>query len=113
MSQPASQAAAFIADQPTFNLRCQLIAMQFAVNVVFSEGSGVTDHANRLALALKIVNGQISPNLLARIVLTDTTIQAAAVADVLNLAAAVPDTGANSIDGRLQAMWNALADALV
>jgi len=110
VSVPASQAAATIAQSSIFNLRCQLIALRYAVNVVLSEGA-VADHANRLSFALKVINGAISPTLLALVVLTDTTIQATAVADVANMGAAVPDTGADSIDARLQGIWTALSDS--
>jgi hypothetical protein len=109
---PASQAAAYIAAQPNFYSRCGLMAMQYSLNVVFQESTGTTNHASRLSFATKVVNGSISPILLANVVLTDTGIQAVAVADIDNLGAAVPDTGAGSIDGRLQAMWDFLSAAL-
>lgn len=108
MAEAPSQTAAFIATHPAFNSRCQLIALQYAVNWVISEDPATASHAARLALATKVINGSISAVLLARIVLTDANIQAAAIADVANAAAAVADA---NIDGRIQAMWNALAGA--
>lgn len=105
---PPSQLAFELADNIDFNLRCQLIALQFAVNFVLSEDPATANHANRLAFATKIMNGSISPGLIARVVLTDANIQAAAIADFANNGNAVADS---NIDGRLQAMWNTLANA--
>lgn len=110
MTSPASQTAAFIAEHPQFNLRCQLIALQYAVNWVLAEDLVTANHANRIAFATKVINGAIPATLLARVALTDQNIQAAAIADASNAGSAVAD---QDIDGRIQAMWNALANALV
>lgn len=106
---PAPSAiAANLASCPDFNRRCQLIAEAYAVNVVLLEDPGTANHVNRAALASKVVSGALSPEVLARVALTDPNIQAAAIADAANNGAAVADV---NIDGRLQAVWNALANA--
>lgn len=110
MADAPSYIAAFIADQQRFNIRCQIIAIQYAVNVVLAEDPATPNHDARRILAVSIIQGRTQPSSLARIVLTDPFIQAAAIADVANSAMAVADV---SIDGRLQAVWNSLALAAV
>lgn len=102
----ASQDAATIALNGNFNQRCRMIAAQYAVNVVFVEDAGTANHTARVAFGQKVVTGTIAPDALAFVVLGDPSIQAAAIADLANMAAAVADV---NIDGRLQAVWNALS----
>jgi hypothetical protein len=103
-----SETIAIIARHPNFNLRCQLIATQFSLNAVAIENGATTNHTNRLAFASMVIKGDVSPEVLARAVLIDANIYAAALADADNIAAAVADSG---IDAQLQAVWNALANA--
>ena len=108
MAEPPLQKVAEIAANAGFNLRCQMIATVYAVNVVLIESGATSNHANRVALASKVLSGAVPPSLLARVVLGDPTIQAAAIAYYANMAQAVADV---NIDGRLQAIWDALANA--
>lgn len=110
MSDAPSYITAFIADQQKFNIRCQIIAIQYAVNVVLTESASTPSHDARRILAVSVIQGRTTPKSLAQIVLTDPNIQAAAIADLANDAMAVADV---NIDGRIQAVWNSLALAAV
>lgn len=110
MSDPASLTTAQLAQDQLFNSRCQIIAIQYAVNVVLTENANIANHDARVLLAVHVIQRRVSPEMLAQIVLTDPNIAAAAIADVANNARAVADV---NIDGRLQATWNSLALAAV
>lgn len=110
MADPASLTTALIAQDQFFNWRCQIIAIQYAVNVVLAEDPATANHSARVTLAIGIIQRRIQPDALARIVLTDPFIAAAAIQDAANSARAVADI---NIDGRLQAVWNELALAAV
>lgn len=110
MSDPASLTTAQLAQDQLFNVRCQIIAIQYAVNVVLPENVNTALHAERSALAARVIQRRVSPEMLAQIVLTDPNIAASAIADLANNAKAVADI---NIDGRIQATWNSLAVAAV
>lgn len=110
MSDPASLTLALLAQDQRFNVRCQQIAFQFAINFVLTENPNTALHAERAALATRILQRRVSADTLAQTVLTDPNIAAAAIADLANNARAVADV---DIDGRLQATWNVLASAAV
>jgi hypothetical protein len=99
-----------VSEDVTFAARCNFIALRFAVNVVASEAGTVVDHANRLALAQRMITGRIPRTLWAQVCLTSPAIETTAIGDMANSAAAVLDA---DIDARVQTFWNAVADAMV
>lgn len=110
MSDPASLTLALIAQDQRFNVRCQQIAIQYAVNYVLTEDAATPLHNERATLAAHILQRRVQPEMLALVVLGDQNIAAAAITDVANNARAVADV---NIDGRLQATWNVLALAAI
>lgn len=98
-----------IVQEPEFQQRVQYAMSVAAVNV-YAEGSGVTGHAARAALAICVLNGNFNLSGACYGVLTNSTIAAEAT-----IPASGPPAGNTIPDADIQfavnSIWNVLAGA--
>lgn len=91
-----------------FAARVAMILMATANNVA-NEDPGTANHANRLALAQKVVRGEINNKAVAALVVaSNATIQGAIDANPAGLGADVPD---NDLEFQMATIYDNLANA--
>lgn len=98
-----------IASDNGFQERCMNALMAYAVNTVLVEGDAVAYHAQREAFALLLQGnqGNISPRIVAEIVLTNPTISAeATTASLPGAVTSIPDS---DIEYAITQVFNDLA----
>lgn len=84
--------AAKIAENHGWQRRIGMVALNAAVDIM-NEADTTDQYASRRSLALQVIRGeQTVMTALPRIVLTNEVVRAAAVADIANFGAAVPDS---------------------
>lgn len=111
MTSPNSYVLALLAQDMIFNIRCQQIAIQRALNIVLMENqNNVANHTARAGLAQRILQKRIQPDMIAQWVLADPNLQAFAIPDAANHAVVLAD---QDIDSRIQNVWDALSLAAV
>lgn len=84
--------AARISENTGWQKRIQMVALNTAVDVM-AESDATAEHASRIALARMVIAGnQTAMTSFPKLVLTNETVRAAAVADIANYGAAVVDS---------------------